>query len=105
MADSSIELLQKRAELKLDRGFQPCPAEAGDELYANGIFEFNIGRLLAFISAHSERFRIESVKLADIPDYGGSGGSLRDQMAPARRRLHVDISQKMRAWLTSLMLT
>lgn len=69
MDNSSIEL-QEPAKLKPNRGFQPCPAEYGDELYANGIFKFNITRLLAFISAHSERFCIESVELADLPDYG-----------------------------------
>jgi hypothetical protein len=35
--------------LRLDKGFQPCAVEAGDEMYANEIFEFNITRLLAFV--------------------------------------------------------
>jgi hypothetical protein len=60
------------AKLRLDKGFQPCPAEAGDEHYPNGIFEFNITRLLAFIDARADRFPIESITVADIPDYGSS---------------------------------
>jgi hypothetical protein len=64
--------LQEPAKLKLDRHFQPCPAEPGDELYPNGIFEFNITQLLDFIRTQAEPFPIESVALADIPDYGGS---------------------------------
>ena len=71
MDAASIELLQEK--LKLDQEFQPCTAEPGDELYPNGIFEFNITRLLAFVSDHSERFPIESVELSDIPDHGGGG--------------------------------
>lgn len=33
---------------KLDKKFQPCPVERGDEVFRNGIFPFNITRLLAF---------------------------------------------------------
>jgi hypothetical protein len=64
--------LRKPAIFRVDPRFQPCSAESGDELYPNGIFEFNITRLLAFIQAHTERFPTEFVELADIPDYGGS---------------------------------
>lgn len=57
-------------KLKLDKAFEPCAAESGDELYPNGIFEFNITRLLSFIEANIDRFPIESVGVADIPNYG-----------------------------------
>jgi hypothetical protein len=59
-------------KLKFDKKFQPCAAEPGDELYPNGIFVFNISRLLAFVQAHPDRFPVEQIELADIPDYGGS---------------------------------
>jgi hypothetical protein len=58
------------AELQLDKTFQPCAAEPGDELFANGIFEFNITRLSAFVEAHIERFPIEHVEIGGIPNYG-----------------------------------
>jgi hypothetical protein len=64
--------LRKPAILRLDRCFQPCFAEPGDELYPNGIFEFNITRLLAFIHGHIEQYPTELVELNHIPDYGGS---------------------------------
>lgn len=60
------------AKIKLDKKFQPCHVEEGDEAYQNGIFAFNITRLLAFIDAHAGRFPIDLMALADIPDYGGS---------------------------------
>jgi len=60
------------ARLKRDKNFQPCPAESGHEHYANGIFEFNITRLLAFIDTCAERFPIESVQVDDFPAYGSS---------------------------------
>jgi hypothetical protein len=61
-------------KLRRDRRFQPCPTEPGDELYPNGIFEFNITRLLGFVTAHLERFPIEAVELTDIPKYGSEDG-------------------------------
>jgi len=59
-------------KLKLDRDFQPCPVEPGDEMYPNGIFEFNITRLLAFVQTLPDRFPVEQVDLVEIPDYGDS---------------------------------
>jgi hypothetical protein len=59
-------------KLKLDKTFRPCPLDEGDEAYPNGIFEFNITRLLTFIDSHPEDFPLESVSVADIPDYGSS---------------------------------
>ena len=61
------------ARLKRRRTFQPCPAETGDEFYANGTFEFNITKLLAFIDAHPDQYPVGSIAVVDIPDYGGSG--------------------------------
>ena len=58
--------------LRLDKGFQPCPVERGDEMYPNGIFEFNITRLLAFVQEHADRFQVEQVDLSEFPDYGNS---------------------------------
>ena len=60
------------AKLKLDKRFQPSPLKEGDEAYPNGIFEFNITRLLTFIDAHPGDFPIEPIPVADIPDYGSS---------------------------------
>jgi hypothetical protein len=60
------------AKLKRDKNFQSCPAESGDEYYQNGIFEFNITRLLAFIDTCAERFPIELVPVAEFPNCGDS---------------------------------
>jgi hypothetical protein len=58
----------KRADHAVDR-FQHCTAEAGDELYPNGLFVFDIARILAHIQAHADRFLVERVELAKIPNY------------------------------------
>jgi hypothetical protein len=47
-------------------------ANSGDELFANGIFEYNVTRLLAFIATQPERFPLGTIDLQDVADYGAS---------------------------------
>lgn len=35
--------------LRVDNDFTPCPVATGDELFPNGIFVFNITKLLEYI--------------------------------------------------------
>ena len=58
--------------LYLDPYFRPCEVLDGDELYPNGIFEFNITRLLTHIDTEG-RFRTELVALDDIPHASSTG--------------------------------
>lgn len=53
-------LLQPK-KLKVDKKFQPLPKNQDDEFYPNGIFEFNITRLLMFIKANPQIFQPEEV--------------------------------------------
>ena len=62
--------------LALDPHFRPCEAQAGEEIYPNGIFEFNISRLLSYIST-SGRFHAEPVLLSEI-HYGGTSPRLNE---------------------------
>jgi hypothetical protein len=57
--------------LDLDARFRPCEVLDGDELYPNGIFEFNVTRLMAYIAAAGPH-RTERVALDDIPHAGSS---------------------------------
>jgi hypothetical protein len=67
----------KPERLDPDPCFQPCDAQEGDELYANGIFEFNITRLLAYIGA-TGRFLAEPILLEEI-SYSGDSAGLSEQ--------------------------
>jgi len=58
--------------IDLISAFQPCATDTGDELFANGIFEFNVSRLLTAALTHADRYLIERIELADIPDYGAA---------------------------------
>lgn len=80
MTASLSDRHQTPARLRLNRGFRPCDVEPGDEFYPNGIFVFNITRLLAFVRAQPERFPIEAVEVVDIyVEYWNS------KLEPARR--------------------
>ena len=61
-------------KLKFHKKFQPCSVEEGEEMYPNGMFVFNITRLLAFIKVHSEQYPIEFVPLEEIPYYDNGSG-------------------------------
>jgi len=49
--------------LNLDKAFTPLPVDDGDELFPNGIFEFNVTKMLAFIEANPAKFPIEQVEV------------------------------------------
>lgn len=63
-----MKSLQSR-KMKVDKKFQPLSKDEGDEFYPNGIFEFNITKLLIFIKDNPYIFRPEevSVKLIRWP--------------------------------------
>ena len=60
--------------LEFDPAFLPCEAADGDEIFPNGLFEYNITRLMAYIE-HSGRFTPEPVALDDLP-YAGTSAAL-----------------------------
>ena len=51
----------KLMKLKVDRKFRPCEVDAGDELYPNGVFVFNVTKLLVHIEGNSGDFSVEEV--------------------------------------------
>ena len=52
--------------LKVDNNFTPCPVAAGDELFSNGIFVFNITKLLEYIQKKSNEVAVEEVAVSDF---------------------------------------
>jgi len=59
--------------LQVDPCFRPREAQEGEEIYPNGIFEFNITGLLAYIGA-TGRFRAVRVALGNVPHCGDGAG-------------------------------
>lgn len=54
----------KFKKLKLKRNFNPSPINDGDELFPNGIFEFNITLLLTTLRSNPDKFQPEQVELS-----------------------------------------
>lgn len=52
--------------LKIDDGFIPCPVGAEDELFPNGIFEFNITKIIEYIQNNTESVALEEVAVSDF---------------------------------------
>ena len=49
--------------MEVDDNFIPCPVDYGDEMYPNGIFEFNITKLADFIKNNSDSIILEKVNV------------------------------------------
>ena len=53
-------------KIKLNKNFQPIACDLGDELYPNGIFEFNITKLIDFINKNKNEFLLEEIEVKTI---------------------------------------
>lgn len=51
---------------KVDNDFTACPT-VGDEIYPNGIFEFNITKILQYIHENQHTVVLEEVAVDDFP--------------------------------------
>jgi len=52
--------------LKIDKDFTPCEAIIDDELYPNGIFVFNITKILEYIQSGTGNITLEEVAVGDF---------------------------------------
>lgn len=50
-------------KLKVDNKFTPYPSSPGDEFFPNGIFEFNITRIIEFIQTDHDSIALEEVPI------------------------------------------
>ena len=51
--------------LEADNRFSPCPVESGDEIFPNGIFEFNITKIIDHIQRTPDNY-LEEVLVKDF---------------------------------------
>lgn len=52
--------------LKSDNDFTPCPVATGDELFPNGIFVFNITKIIEYIQKNPSSITLENVAVSDF---------------------------------------
>ena len=53
-------------KLKVSKKFRPCPVEEGDELYQNGIFVFNVAKMLEFINDKPNEVVLDNVDVESV---------------------------------------
>ncbi|MBF0595201.1 MAG: hypothetical protein HQL22_09560 [Candidatus Omnitrophica bacterium] len=53
-------------KMKVDKSFVPCSVADGDEMYANGIFVFNITKMIECLGADPDGIALESVAVSDL---------------------------------------
>ncbi|HEX7401919.1 MAG TPA: hypothetical protein VF369_07050, partial [candidate division Zixibacteria bacterium] len=49
--------------LSADQNYVPASADEGDELYPNGIFVFNITKMIEYIRTHQDQIPLESIEV------------------------------------------
>ena len=59
--------LKSAKKLKVNDNFIPCPTKKGDELYPNGIFVFNITKMIEYIKKNSNEIDLVVVEISDFP--------------------------------------
>ena len=67
-------------KLKINPKFKPCPEDDEDELFLNGIFHFNITKMLQFIKENPDSFPIEIVGVESV--YTGLEKTLDEAFIP-----------------------
>jgi hypothetical protein len=53
-------------KFRVNKYFSPCPISNGDEMYRNGIFEFNITKMIEWIHKDPGDIRLEAVTVKDF---------------------------------------
>ena len=66
-SDFDIERPNKAEKLKINKKFKPCPVNDGDELYPNGIFVFNITKMIEHVENNTDDFDLVEIAVADFP--------------------------------------
>lgn len=50
---------------KISKKFKPCPVEDDDELFPNGIFEFNVTKMQLFINQNPHLFALTQARVSE----------------------------------------
>ena len=62
--DTRDSLIKNFRKIDHDKAFRPLSKNEGDEFFRNGIFEFNITRLAAFIQENQNVFAKEEIEVS-----------------------------------------
>jgi len=67
---SNLDLsrLNSAQKIKINDNFTPCPVKNGDELFPNGIFVFNVTKMLEHIKKNPNKIDLVDVYVDDFPN-------------------------------------
>lgn len=54
-------------KLKLNKKFIPCEVDDGDEIFRNGIFQFNISKLIEHLASERSDIVLSSLNVSEFP--------------------------------------
>jgi hypothetical protein len=79
--------------LKRDNDFTPCPVAIGDELFPNGIFVFNITKIIEYIKENPDNISLEEVAVSDFfKGFSSINESYVDSVEISKAAILVEIS-------------
>jgi len=67
-------------KLAIDNHFVPCPVNDNDELYPNGIFVFNITKMIEYVQNNIDKFPLKKVFVKDCWEKSGLDGNYVDSV-------------------------
>jgi hypothetical protein len=80
-------------KLRIDNKFAPCPVDTGDELFPNGIFEFNITKMLEYIQNNPDSISLEEIAVSDFSeDFSSINEAYMDSVEISRPLIIAEIS-------------
>ena len=78
--------------LKVDKDFTPCPVVDDDEIFPNGIFKFNITKMLECIEKNHDDVTLEEVAVSDVTSFSHINESHIDSVDISRPVILAEIS-------------
>ena len=79
--------------LKVNDDFAPCPVADEDELFANGIFEFNITKMIEYIQNNPDNIALSEVELSSFyEEFSAINESHMDSVEVSRPVILAEIS-------------
>mgnify|MGYP002355150415 CR=1 FL=1 len=57
-------------KIKANNNFSPCQIDDDDEIYRNGMFHFNITKMLEYIHDNGALFQVEEIRIRDYVNQG-----------------------------------
>jgi hypothetical protein len=63
-----LEKMIAAEKLEINKNFTPCDTAEGDELYPNGIFVFNITKMIEYIERNQDEIELIEATVADFPE-------------------------------------